>query len=378
MKRLLIITTIPDTIKAFFLPMANYFQSQGWQVDAMAKGITTNLECLKTFNQVWDVELSRNPLKLQHFTIATQRIQSVVSKEEYDIVLVSTPVAAFVTRYALQESRTQRKIKLIYTAQGFHFYQGGGVLRNTLFLALEKIAGQWTDYLVVVNREDENAAQRFGIVPNPRVRYIPGTGVNIDRYNPNHVNESEVLKVRQELGIPNEAPLFLSIAEFIPRKRLRDILEAFAQLSRTDTHLAFAGKGPLLDELQKLALELGVQKRVHFLGHRKDIPVLISASVATLLASEHEGLPNCVMESMCMGVPVIGSEIRGTKDLLEKGCGILVKVGNIKGFTQAMSWILAYPDEAKDMGKCGRNSMSYYALEHILKEYEILFNEALM
>lgn len=60
---------------------------------------------------------------------------------------------------------------------------------------------------------------------------------------------------------------------------------------------------------------------VHFLGRRRDIPVLMRASVATLIASAQEGLPNCVRESLCMETPVIGTEIRGTRDLLVDGNG---------------------------------------------------------
>ncbi|MCX7593495.1 MAG: glycosyltransferase, partial [Fischerella sp.] len=190
-----------------------------------------------------------------------------------------------------------------------------------------------------MNREDEEAAKRYHLVPAERVRYIPGTGLNVARFNPNAILEAEVVGVRQELGIPIDAPLFLSVAEFIARKRPWDILKAFARLERTDAHLAFAGTGLLFDEMQQLASRLDIQDRVHFLGHRKDIPVLMLTSTATILASDQEGLPNCVMESLCMGTPAIGTEIRGTKDLLEGGCGILVKVGDVEGFTRAMSWV---------------------------------------
>ncbi|MCX7593496.1 MAG: hypothetical protein N2235_07000 [Fischerella sp.] len=112
MKSLLIVTTIPATLRAFFIPITHHFQSQGWRVDGMAKEILASSECLKAFNQVWDVELSRNPLKPQNLMVASQQIQRVVEKEKYDLVLVSTPVAAFVTRFALNGLRKQGKLKI--------------------------------------------------------------------------------------------------------------------------------------------------------------------------------------------------------------------------------------------------------------------------
>ncbi|WP_445174130.1 glycosyltransferase [Microcoleus sp.] len=374
MNKLLIITTIPATVD-FFLPLTKHLRSQGWQVDAMAKKLSTSQGYPDFFDRVWDVEWSRNPLEPQNLIVAPQQIRDVLSQQKYDIVNVSTPVAAFVTRYALNDLRKQGKLKVIYTAQGFHFYQGGAPHKNAIFLGLEKIAGPWTDYLVVVNREDESAAKRYGLISADRVRYIPGTGLNLDDFNPNAISEAEIMRVRQELGLAPENSLFLSVAEFIPRKRPGDILKAFAQLGRPQVHLAFAGNGLIFEEMQQLAAKLGIQSQVHFLGFRRDIPVLMRASAATVLASEQEGLPNCVMESLCLEVAAIGTDIRGTRDLLEGGCGLLVKLGDIDGLAQAMAWVLDRPEAAREMVQRGRKSILAYELQNILKQYEALYAE---
>jgi len=376
MNKLLIITTIPGTLD-FFLPLTKHLRSQGWRVDAMAKELSTSNEYPDWFDRVWDIEWSRNPLDPKNLLAAPQQIRQVLAQQQYDLVNVSTPVAAFVARYALNNWRKQGKLKVIYTAQGFHFYQGGAPHKNAIFLGLEKIAGAWTDYLVVVNREDESAAKRYGLISPERVRYIPGTGLNLDRFNPHAISEADVEQVRHEMGLNGENQLFLSTSEFIPRKRPGDILKAFAQLSRPQVHLAFAGNGRIFQEMQQLAAKLGIQNQVHFLGLRKDIPVLMRASVATLIASAQEGLPNCVMESLCMETPVIGTEIRGTRDLLVDGNGLLVKVGDINGMAEAMAWILDHPDEAQKMGKRGREDMVNYDVPHILKLYECLYSDVL-
>lgn len=377
MSSLLFVTTIPGTLSAFFLPLTRHLQAQGWRVDAMAQGISTNTQCVETFDRVWEVEFSRNPLAPQNLLVAPQKIRKVLAQKEYDIVNVSTPVAAFVTRYALNDLRKQGKPKILYTAQGFRFYRGGSPLSNSIYLSLEKLAGSWTDYIVLVNHEDEEAAKRHRLVPEERVRYIPGTGVNVARFSADNISDAEVLRVRQEMGLALENPLFLSVAEFIPRKHPQDILRAFARLGRPEVHLAFAGDGRIFEQMQQLAADLRIQERVHFLGRRKDVPTLIRASVATLLASELEGLPNCVMESFCLEVPVIGTNIRGTRDLLEGGCGLLVKVGDVEGLAQAMAWVLDNPEEVRMMGKRGRERMAAYELKQILKLYDSLYTEAI-
>ena len=378
MKKLLIIATIPSTLRSFFLHFAYHLRAKGWRVDAMACGVSDHLECLEAFDRVWDVEWSRNPLKPQNLMVAPQQIREVLAKQEYDLVNVTTPVAAFVTRYALNGLRKWGRLKMIYTAQGFHFYNGGGAIKNSVYLGLERLAGPWTDYLVVVNREDEEAAKRYRLVPSERVRRIPGTGLNVHRFNRNAIPEAEIMRLRQELGLLPETPLLLSVAELIKRKRPQDILRAFARLSRPEACLAFAGEGQLMKQMQQLASQLGVENQVRFLGMRRDIPTLICASVATVLVSEQEGLPNCVMESMCMETPAIGTDIRGTRDLLEGNCGLLIKVGDVEALVGAMAWILDNPEAARIMGKQGRSRIADYEVSHILKEYEALYAEAML
>jgi len=376
MNSLLLITTIPGTIRAFLLPVADRFRKLGWRVDAMAQGISTNTECLQAFDHVWEVAWSRNPLDPRNLLVAPRIIREVISQQKYDLVHIHTPVAAFVARYALKDLKKTRKFQVIYTAHGFHFHPQGKPLKNAIFLSLEKLAGAWTDYLVVINREDESAAKRYQILPPERIRYMPGIGLDLERYSPDAVSEAAVQQVRQEMKLSGENPLFLSVAEFNPGKHLQDLLQAFAKLARPEVYLAFAGDGALLAEMQQLASDLGVKNQVLFLGNRRDIPTLVRAAVATLLVSEREGLPRSVMESLSLEIPVIGTKIRGTQELLEGGCGFLVEVGDIDGITQAMAGILDHPDAAQEMGKGGRERMAAYDVEQILKLHEQLYTEA--
>ncbi|MBF2004332.1 MAG: glycosyltransferase [Chlorogloeopsis fritschii C42_A2020_084] len=376
MNKLLIVATIPITLSSFFTYITRHLQAQGWRVDGMAAGISSDSKCLELFDRVWDVELSRNPLKPQNLIVAPQQIREVFAKQEYDIVNVTTPVAAFVTRYALNDLRKQGRVKVIYTAQGFHFYNGGPIIRNSVFLGLEKLAAPWTDYLVVVNREDEESAKRHLIKPE-QVRYIPGTGLNVGRFNRHAIPEAEIVQLRQELGLLSETPLFLSVAEFIKRKHPQDVLRAFARLARKEACLAFAGNGPLMPQMQQLASQLGIENQVRFLGLRQDIPTLMRIAVATVLASDREGLPNCVMESLCMETPAIGTDIRGTRDLLEGGSGLLFTVGDIEELAAAMALILDNPEAARIIAQRGRERITNYEVPQILKQYEALYTEAI-
>ena len=372
MPKLLIVTTVESTLRAFLIPYAQYFRAKGWTVDAMANGASASQECLDAFNHCYDVEWSRNPLAPKNFTKTPAYIRRIVEQNGYDIVHVHTPVAAFVTRYALQKLRKANKVKVAYTAHGFHFYKGGPLIRNLLFLMLEKIAACWTDHIVVINREDYDAAVR-SLLPQNKVTYMPGIGIDFKKYSSRNVTDEEIKDIRQELGLQNDDVLMLMIAEFIPRKRHRDAIEALAMTTNNKIHLAFAGDGPLMEDMKRFALSKNVAGRVHFLGHRRDIPVLIASSRATLLTSQQEGLPRSVMESMVQGVPVIGTDIRGTRDLLENGCGILVPVGNIKELTKAMDLAAGEDVAMKEISTMAMNKCHGYDLLAVKKMHNELY-----
>jgi glycosyltransferase involved in cell wall biosynthesis len=375
--RLLLATTVPVTLRAFLIPLARRFRGRGWRVDAVAEGISACPDCREAFDRVRDVSWSRNPFDLQRMARAAEQIREIALREDYDLVHVHTPVAAFVTRYALRRAQRNGGPRIIYTAHGFHFHRGGTLWQNLLFRELEKLAGRWTDYLVVINGEDEEAAHRYRIVAPCRIRYMPGIGVDTGCYSPQAESDGEAARVKAELGLAPGVSMLLMTAEFIPRKRHRDALAAFARLARPDACLVFAGNGPLEAAMKQSAARLEVTDRVRFLGFRDDVPALMRAARATILVSDQEGLPRTVMESLSLEVPVIGTRIRGIRDLVEDGAGILVPVGDTDALARAMAWMLDHPEEARAMGRRGRVRMARYDIRRILEMHEALYEEAL-
>jgi glycosyltransferase involved in cell wall biosynthesis len=374
MPKLLVVTTVPITIRSFLLPFVKHFRSLGWQVDGMAQGISVDQDCVENCDRIYDIKWSRNVFDPRNLLAGVSRVKEVVAKENYDLVHVHTPIAAFVTRYALKDFK---KTKVIYTAHGFHFYRGGSAVKNAIFLSLEKLAGQWTDYLVTINQEDEAAAKKHNFLPADRIYFTRGIGVDTEYYASGKVNPEDIAQVRQELALSDNDTLLLAIAEFTPRKRHRDLLNALVKVANPQVHLALAGEGPIKLELELLTKELGIEKQVHFLGYRNDIPTLIQAADAVLLVSQQEGLPRSIMEAMCLNTPVIGSNIRGTEDLLENGCGLLVELGDTNALAQAMIQVVTDPDSLAVMAAKAQEKMVSYDLKKIVQQYSDIYQLAL-
>jgi glycosyltransferase involved in cell wall biosynthesis len=379
MPRLLIVTTVPETIDAFLLPYAEHFRGLGWAVDALT-GPGERLTGKACFDRVFSIDWTRNPLDVRAMRRAPRRVREIVAEGAYDIVHVHTPVAAFLTRLSLRHRRRGGAPQVVYTAHGFHFHPGATAGRGALFLALEKLAARWTDYLVVINRDDAAAAERWRFLPPDRVRLMPGIGVDLGLYAPERVSPEDVRALRRSLHLGDQ-PCVLMVAEFIPRKRHVDLLRAFASIAGDDSlpraHLLLAGSGGGLEAVRAQARASGLEERTHFLGFRRDVPVLMRASSALVLPSEQEGLPRSVLEAMAMGLPVVGSRIRGTAELLEDGCGFLHGVGDAAELGSLLRRVLLDPASAQAAAARARARVARYDLANVIRLHEELYASAL-
>ena len=138
MPKVLFVTTVSGTLRAFLLPFAEHFRSQGWVVDGMAQGITDCSICRNSFDRVWEVNWSRNPLEFNNFIETPKRVKEVVLEEQYDIVHVHTPVAAFITRLALRKAEKNGRPKLYTQLTDFIFIRVPQPIRMLYFFFWRK------------------------------------------------------------------------------------------------------------------------------------------------------------------------------------------------------------------------------------------------
>lgn len=373
---LLMTTSVPSTLTAFLLPYAEHYRRRGWRVEAASNGVTGVARCVEAFDAVHDIGWTRSPSDPVNLTQAPARLRQIVREGGFDIVHAHDPIAAFVTRFALRGMRAAG-VRVVYTAHGFHFYEGAPPVQATVFREVERLASRWTDRLIVINHEDLASAGAFPVARRGGLRYMPGIGVDMRRYDPAAVDDGAVAAVRDELSLAPGQPLFLMIAEFNPGKRHRDAVAALANAASDDAVLAFAGVGPLMDEVAAQARSLGVQDRVRFLGYRDDIPVLLRASTAMLLPSEREGLPRSIMEAAALERPVVATRIRGVTELVTPETGFLVEVGDVPALSRALDRLASDPEGARAMGAAGRRAMAAFDLARVLELHDELYAELL-
>lgn len=139
-------------------------------------------------------------------------------------------------------------------------------------------------------------------------------------------------EIRAELGLPDDSLVAVCVARLVPLKRHDVLLRAIAAALEDvpSLRLLVVGEGDELPFLELLAVELGIRSRVTFTGHREDVTDLLAASDMFVLLSDSEGLSRSILEAMFHGMPVLTTDVGGSRELLEDGAaGILVPAGDV-------------------------------------------------
>jgi glycosyltransferase involved in cell wall biosynthesis len=163
-------------------------------------------------------------------------------------------------------------------------------------------------------------------------------------------------KVREELGIVS-GPVLITIARLTEAKGHRYLLQALPRLHETWPQLSclFVGEGELHDTLQRMAMDLGVERSCRFVGIREDIAEILAAADVVVLPSLSEGFPFVLLEALAMGCPVVASQVNGVPELIEDHkTGLLVPPRDPQALATAIREVLSDSTAASKMGAAGR------------------------
>ena len=128
--------------------------------------------------------------------------------------------------------------------------------------------------------------------------------------------------------------------------------------------LWFVGEGSDRSQLEQRARERGVQQRVHFAGHREDIPQILRSADLVALASRREGLPLSLLEALCQGLPILATEVDGVGEIVLPGeTGVLVAPEDSAQLAREMSFLLQNESRRRQFG---REARARYEAHHTL------------
>jgi glycosyltransferase involved in cell wall biosynthesis len=376
----LFVATVASHIRAFHLPFIKMLQEQGHQVEvACCMDVPLSSPVPGVSLPVWEIPFARSPYSPGN-VMAYRKIRRLLQERNYDLVHVNTPAAAFLTRLAARSIAVRgADIPVLYMAHGFHFYQGAPPLYQLLYYGMERLASRWTAGLIVLNEEDLQAARGFGLVEGENLWLVHGVGVDLDAYG--SIDAVRLADTRKLLGLAEDAPVAVCIAELIPRKNHRQLVEAWSEVHSRfpGAALLVVGTGELEQKLRRAVLNRRYEGSIRMLGYRTDIPSLLALSDLVVLTSRHEGLPRVIMEAMAAARPVVATDVRGSRDLVRDGeSGLLVPLDRPDLLAEALMRLLGDRALARRMGAAGQSMVQAYSLERVLGEMDAIYSRFLV
>ena len=316
MKKFLIVAHYSRFLVQFELNDVKLLQGMGYEVhyatnfeheDMYADAVQVIREHGVILHQV---DFVRSPYNILANIKAYKQLKHLMRTEMFAGVHCHTPMAGALARLAANATHTA---PVLYTAHGFHFYKGCPLKNRLIYQTAETFLARYTDAQITINQEDYAAAQKFPL--RGKAYYVPGIGVDVKKISSVQVDRATK---RAELGIPQDAFVFISVGELNENKNHSTVIRALAKADIANSYYLICGEGKLKQQHFELAQKLGISEKVKLLGFRTDVSEILRACDCFVFPSFREGLSVSLMEAMAAGLPCIASRIRGNVDLLEE------------------------------------------------------------
>ena len=324
--KVLLTATVQSHICQFHKALVEVLHEHGCEVHVAARDNLAEKNGLKLdfVEKVYDVPFSRSPKSKENIK-AYKQLKKIINAGEYDVIHCNTPMGGIVTRLAAQKAR-KRGTQVFYTAHGFHFYKEAPKKNWLVFYPIEKLFSRLTDKLITITQEDYELASKKFHCP---VYRIHGVGVDEKRYFPADAQMKSEL--RKKLGYTDDQKLILCIGELLPNKNQSMAICMMKELVKEfpNAKLLLAGNGPERENLEALIEKLGLQEHVELLGYCTYLEKYQKSVDLAVSCSKREGLPLNVVESMLSCTPVVVSQNRGHRELIQnEKTGFIVNVND--------------------------------------------------
>lgn len=375
MKKVLMLATTAAMLEQFNKDNILILEEMGYEVHAVGNWLEGNpisYERLEEFKEwlaqhhgKWfHITAARRPSDFRSNRKAYSDVLKLIREYKYEFIHCHTPIGSVIGRLAAKRTNT----KVIYTAHGFHFFKGAPAKNWLLYFPAEWLCSWMTDVLITINTEDYERARKH--LHAKKTVYIPGVGVDVAKFAECAVDKKEKCR---ELGIPDDKFILLSVGELQERKNHRAVIDALGKMQNRGIYYLIAGQGVLREEYGCLIKKYGLEGNIRLLGYRTDIDELCGIADCFVHTAFHEGLSVALLEAMAACLPVIGSDVRGVRDLVEnaKG-GVLVDPKSVREVQDAIQAICSDDALRQECGSHNRMAVKKYGAGNIR---EIMIDE---
>lgn len=287
----------------------------------------------------------RDLLALRDLVLLTRR-------ERFTVVHTHCAKAGVLGRLA---ARLTRVPVVVHTFHAFAAHAFMGAPRRAAYLLLDRLARRLAHRYIAVSPRVAREAVERRLAPAGSIVVVP-SAVSLDEI-PAHPDPL----VRHEFGIPEQVPMVGTVGRFCRQKAPLDFVRMAARVKQTHPDVAFVMVGDATLEsapLEQLARDEADRLGVHivFAGFRADAARIAACFDVFVISSLYEGLGRALTEALAAARPVVATAVNGVPDLVQPGAtGLLVEPGDPAGLAANVVWLLDHPEEARRMGRQGRN-----------------------
>jgi len=257
---------------------------------------------------------------------ARQLFEYLHRRFNFDLLNFHQPFSAL----GVVQSPNSRKIRKSYTCHSLSFEEylsrnskPSGSTAKAIYL-LNTYARKWIekwilnkcDEIVVLSAFTQTRLSNIYKIPSRKVSIIPG-GVDLERFRP----FGDKMEIRQRLNIPQDKVVLLTVRNLVQRMGLENLIHSLKIIveKAPGLYLVMGGSGPLKDDLFALTHQLGLENHIRFAGFisENELPDYYRmADFFVLPTRELEGFGLVTLEAMASGLPVMGTPVGGTKEIL--------------------------------------------------------------
>lgn len=284
---------------------------------------------------------------------AMRELWRILRDERFDVLHTHNPKPGL---YGRVIGRLAGVPVVVHTTHGLYASPGDRWTRRAVVYTLEAVASRFSDAELVQNPEDLALMARWRLVPRRKLVLL-GNGVDLSRFDPCRFAPDQRAALRRGIGIDADQVVVGTVGRLVAEKGYPELFEAAALLGERYALVVVGPEDP--EKADRLPAELLGQAKargVRFLGLRRDVDALYSAMDVFVLPSHREGFPRAAMEAAAMGLPVVATNIRGCRQVVDDGVnGFLVALRDPRSLAAAIRRLGEDAALRQRMGEAGRD-----------------------